>query len=578
VKPLGPVPVKGLEAPIDVYELVGAGPHRSRLHAAAARGFTRFVGRDAELEQLGQALSRADAGHGQAVAIVGEPGVGKSRLVWEVTHSHRIDGRLILQASSVSYGKATPYLPVIDLLNGYFGIEARDDPQAIREKVTGKLLTLDRRFEPALPALLALLNVPVDDAAWLDLDRPQRRQRTLETVKRLLLRETQRDPVLVVVEDLQWIDSETQALLDGVIDSLPTARLLLLVNYRPEYQHGWGSKTYYTQIRIDPLPSDSAEALLDSLLGADASLERLKRRLIERTGGNPVFLEESVRTLVETAILVGDRGAYRLARPVETVQVPATVQAVLAARIDRLPPEEKRLLQTASVIGKDVPLPLLQAISETAEGILRRDLTHLQAAEFLYEVSLVPELGYTFKHALTHEVAYSSVLLEQRKLLHERTAGAVAAVYRARLAEHYGALAHHYSRSANTTQAIRYLELAGLQSVQRAATTEAIGHFGAALDRLDTLPESPDRDKQELALRIALGSALTVAKGWAATEVETTYTRALELCHRLGDGPPLFPDSGECGSFMRCGRSYRGRVSWRNNCSASPSADTIPRF
>ena len=246
---LGPVPVKGLQEPIAVYELRRAGPLRSRFHAAAVRGLTRFVGRDGELEQLRQALGRAAGGHGQVVAIVGEPGVGKSRLVWEVTHSPRVHGWLVLQAGSVSYGKATSYLPVIDLLKRYFAIDDRDGPRAVREKLTGKLVTLDRAQEGSLPAFLALLDVPSDDPQWLTLDPAQRRRRTLDAVKRLLLRESQVQPLLVVVEDLHWIDSETQALLDGLVESLPAARLLLLVNYRPEYQHPWGSRTYYTQLR-----------------------------------------------------------------------------------------------------------------------------------------------------------------------------------------------------------------------------------------------------------------------------------------------------------------------------------------
>ena len=232
----------------------------------------------------------------------------------------------------------------------------------------------------------------------------------------MLLRESQVQPLLLVFEDLHWIDTETQALLDSLVESLPTARLLLLVNYRPEYQHGWGSKTYYTQLRLDPLPPASADAFLQALLGDDPSLAPLKQLLIERTEGNPFFLEESVRTLVETGVLVGEPGAYRLAQALPTIQVPATVQAVLAARIDRLPPEEKHLLQTAAVIGTEVPLPLLQAIAELPEAALHRGLAHLQAAEFLYETRLFPEHAYTFKHALTHEVAYGSLLQERRRV------------------------------------------------------------------------------------------------------------------------------------------------------------------
>ncbi len=410
VKPLGPVPVKGLEAPIEVFELVGAGPARSRLQAAVARGLTRFVGRDGELEFLRGALEKAGAGHGQVVAVVGEPGVGKSRLFWEFTRSHRTHGWLILESGSASYGKAIPYLPVIDLLKAYFQIETRDDVRKIREKVTGKLLTLDEAFKPSLPACLALLDVPAEDSQWEALDPPQRRQRTLDAVKRLLLRESQVQPLCLVFEDLHWIDSETQAFLDSLIESLPTTWVLFLVNYRPQYQHGWGSKTYYTQLRIDPLPPESASELLQALLGDDPGLQPVKQLLIERTQGNPFFLEESVRTLVETQALVGERGAYRLAKALPSVQVPASVQAILAARIDRLPPEDKRLLQSASVIGEDVPFTLLQAVVELPEDELRRGLSRLQAGEFLYETSLFPDLEYTFKHGLTYQVTYNSLL------------------------------------------------------------------------------------------------------------------------------------------------------------------------
>ncbi|HYN21929.1 MAG TPA: adenylate/guanylate cyclase domain-containing protein, partial [Thermoanaerobaculia bacterium] len=300
VKTLGPLPVKGLPEPVEVCELVGAGAVHSRLHAAAARGLTRFVGRDSEVDQLRQALERAQAGHGQVVAVVGEPGVGKSRLYWEFTHSHRAHGWLILESGSVSYGKATTYLPVIDLLKAYFRIEGRDETRTIREKVTGKVLSLDRALEPSLSALLSLLEVPVEDDAWGLLDPPQRRQRTLDAVKRLLLRESQVQPLMLLVEDLHWIDAETQALLDSLVESLPTARLLLLANYRPEYRHLWGGKTYYRQLRIDPLPAESAKDLLTSLLGTEQSLDSLKRTLIERTEGNALFLEESVRSLAET--------------------------------------------------------------------------------------------------------------------------------------------------------------------------------------------------------------------------------------------------------------------------------------
>jgi class 3 adenylate cyclase len=420
VTALGPIPVKGLDAPVEVFELVSASALRGRFPARVAGGLTRFVGRDTELAALQQLLERAGAGHGQIVAAVGEAGVGKSRLVYEFVHSHHTRGWRVLESASVSYGKATPYFPVVDLLKRYVHVEEGDDPRTIRAKVTGQILTLDESLQETLPALLSLLDALPEDSPFLELDLPQRRQRTLDGLKRILLRESQVQPLLLVFEDLHWIDSETQALLDSLIDSLPTARLLLLVNYRPEYQHGWGSKTYYTQLRLDPLSPASAEAVLDTLLGQDPSLVPLKQLLIARTEGNPFFLEESVRTLVETGVLICEPEAYRLTQALPTIQVPATVQAVLAARIDRLPPEEKGLLQTAAVVGTEAPLPLLQAIADLPEATLHRGLAHLQTAEFLYETRLFPEQVYTFKHALTHEVAYGSLLLERRRALHAR--------------------------------------------------------------------------------------------------------------------------------------------------------------
>src|SRR5262245_52467657 len=396
VKALGAMPVRGLRDPVEVYEVTGAGVVRSRLQVAAARGLTRFVGRQPELEALQQALAQAHAGHGQVVAAVGEAGVGKSRLLYEFGHSHHTQGWLVLESASVSYGKATPYFPVVDLLKRYCHVEERDDPRTIRAKITGQILTLDAALHETIPAFLALLDALPADSPFLTLDPPQRRQGTLDALTRLLLRESQEQPLLLLCEDVHWIDAETQALLDRLVESLPTARCLLLVTYRPEYQHGWGSKTYYRPLRLDPLPPASVDAFLQALLGADPSLMPLKALLIARTGGNPFFLEESVRTLVETGRLVGAPGAYRLLQP---LQMPATVQAVLAARIDRLPPEEKHVLQTAAVVGTEVPLPLLQAMADMPAEALYRHLAYLQRADFVYETRLFPEREYTFKHA-----------------------------------------------------------------------------------------------------------------------------------------------------------------------------------
>jgi class 3 adenylate cyclase/tetratricopeptide (TPR) repeat protein len=509
VTALGLIPIKGVVEPMAVFELTGVSTLRRRLQAAAVRGLTRFVGRQHELDALRQAMAQAEAGHGQVVALVGEAGVGKSRLVYEFVHAHPTQGWLVLESASVSYGKATPYLPVLDFLRRYCHVEDQDEARTVRAKVTGQVLTLDEALQDTIPALLSLLEVLPEDSPFRSLDPPQRRQRTLQALKRVLLRESQVQPLLLVFEDLHWIDTETQALLDSLVESLPTARLLLLVNYRPEYQHGWGSKTSYTQLRLDPLPPASADELLQALLGDDPSLVPLKPLLIARTEGNPFFLEESVRTLVETGVLVGEPEAYHLAQALPTIQVPATVQAVLAARIDRLPPEAKRLLQTAAVVGTEVPLPLLQAIAEVPDATLHRGLAHLQAAEFLYETRLFPEQVYTFKHALTHEVAYGSLLLERRRVLHARIVEAIEALMPDRVAEQVERLAHHAQRGEVWDKAVPYCQQAGARAFDHTAFREAVGYFEQALQALAHLPESSDTRGLAIELRLASGNPLT---------------------------------------------------------------------
>jgi class 3 adenylate cyclase/tetratricopeptide (TPR) repeat protein len=537
VKPLGPRQVKGLDRPVEVYEMVGASAVRSRLQAAAARGLTRFVGRGDELDQLRRALEQAGAGRGQIVAVVGEAGVGKSRLYWEFSRSHRTHGWLIAESSSVSYGKATPYLPVIELLRTYFGIDGRDDLRRIREKVTGKLLALDRALEPALPAFLWLLDVPIEDEPWQRLDPLERRRRALDGVRGLLLRESRAQPVLVLFEDLHWIDAETQMLLDALVESLPTARVLLLVNYRPEYQHRWTGKSFYRQLRIDPLPPESADDLLTALLGPYAALAPLRRLLIERTQGNPFFLEESVRALLEIQVLTGERGAYRLtvasAGLEKALQIPATARAILAARIDRLAPEDKRLLQGAAVIGKDVPFALLQAIADEPEETVRRGLGTLQAAEFLYEARLFPDLEYTFRHALTHEVAYGGVLHDRRRALHARIVDTIEGLHAERLAEHVDRLAHHAFHGEVWEKASRYCHQAGTKAAGRLAYRDAIARFEQALAALAHLPSDPDRIGQAIDIRFDIRNALVPLGDLA--ETARHIDEAGPLAEALGD-------------------------------------------
>jgi predicted ATPase/class 3 adenylate cyclase len=542
---LGAAQIKGVSEPVPVYEVVGVGPLRTRLHVAARRGLARFVGRQPELEHMQQAWEQAQRGQGQMVAAMGEPGVGKSRLCYEFKLRAQRDG-LVLETFSVSHGKAYPYLPLIELLNTYFQLTPQDDDRRRREQVTGKVLTLDRHLEDTLPYISALVGVAEAAAALAQGDPQLRRRHTFEAITRLFLRESRNQPVLLLVEDLHWLDSETHAWLQLFSERVATARLLLLVNYRPEFQHPWGSKTYYRQLRLDPLGPKEAHVLLTALLGDSAALQPLKHFILAKTAGNPFFMEEMVQTLVDQGVLLRDAaGGMQLVSPVTSaalaaLQLPPTVQGVLAARIDRLPAEEKALLQTLAVLGKEFAWSLLTQVTDQPDEELQRLLAHLQGAEFIYEQPAFPESAYTFKHALTQEVAYNAVLLERRRVLHERAAQAIEGLFAERLPEYYHALAHHYSRSGNTAKAVDYLHRTGHQAVERSAYSEAINHLTTALDLLTALPETHERSQQELTVQMTLGVALRATKGSGAPEVERLNIRARELCERVGEPPQLF--------------------------------------
>ena len=506
---LEPMAIQGLHSPVTAYELLAATPVRSRLRIAAARGLTQFVGRRSELEQLRQTCDQAHEGHGQVLAVVGEPGVGKSRLLHEFIHANGVQKWRVLEAGAILHGVTTNYLPVIDLLKEYFEIVTADESQAVRRKVTSKLLSLDASLQATVPAFLALLDVEAGDLQWGALDARQRRQRALDAIKRLLLRESQAQPLVLVFEDLQWIDPETQALLDGLVESLPAAHLLLLVSYRPEYRHAWTSKTCYSQVRVDPLTPARAEEMLDVLVGADISLDHLKRLLVERTDGNPFFLEESVRTLVETTALAGEPGAYRVTKSIEDVGVPATVEAVLASRIDRLSPEDKRLLQSAAAVGSHVPDGILREIAEISEDEHRQALARLQASEFLYETQLFPDLEYTFKHALTHEVAYQMLAPDRRRALHAAVLTVGERFYASQTGERAAWLAFHGVRGEVWNRAVIHLRTAAVRAIARAANRAAAQHLESALVAVDRLPPSRERTVLAIDVRIDLRHALT---------------------------------------------------------------------
>ena len=564
---------------------------------------------------------------------------------------------MVLETVSISHGKASAYLPVIDLLRNYFRIANEEDERTRREKVGGRITILDRGLEGTLPYLFSLLGVVEGDDPLAQMDGQIKKRRTLEAIKRIVLRESLNQPLMLIFEDLHWIDEHTQEFLNVLADSIGTAKILLLVSYRPEYSHQWNSKTYYTQLRLDPLGPESAEEMLSALLTSPApatqlqgasrersggdigvaegvraqnELAALKRLIIERTEGTPFFMEEIVRALFEDGVLQRDSphpdpspdtlswrddtppspakqagegskegsyregdgskggeqriGAVKLTRSMNAVTVPGTVQAVLASRIDRLAAGEKELLQTLAVLGREFPLglvcrvwrhlhprstshaeqqasaaPLALSLSHPhlaspatqrerdkqeasgGQSELERRLAQLQAGEFISEQPATGDIGYIFKHALTQEVAYNTLLVERRKLLHERAGLALESMFAEQLEDHLDELAYHYNRSDNVAKAVEYLGRAGEQALQRSAYADAISGLSAALNLLQRLPDSPERIQRELRLQLAIGPALSAVKGWAAPEVERAYTRARELCERVGNPPELLP-------------------------------------
>jgi class 3 adenylate cyclase/tetratricopeptide (TPR) repeat protein len=538
LKPLGPARIKGVTEPINVYEVMGIGPLRTRLQMSASRGLSKFVGRRAELEQLDKALELARGGHGQIVAAMAEAGVGKSRLFYEFKMRRQAEC-LVLEAFSFSHGKASAYLPVVDLLKSYFRIADRDDARTRREKVTGKVLALDRALEDTLPHLFALLGIPAGDSVLDEMDPSIRRRRTREAVKSLIVRESLNQPLILIFEDLHWVDAESEALLNLIADSIGTAQILLMVNYRPEYRHKWGNKTYYTQMRLDPLGRDNAAELLSAMLGDDGALDSLKATIIERTQGNPFFMEEMVQVLFDQGVLVRD-GTVSIARPLTSIQIPSTVKGILAARIDKLAGADKDLLQTLAVIGKEFPLGLVRRVAGKPDDELTPMLSNLQAAEFIYEQPAFPENEYTFKHALTQEVAYDSVLMNRRRAIHERTAAALEETFAATLDDHVAELAHHYGRGANASKAVEYLRRAAEQAGARSAYNDAIGYGREALRLIATMPESRERDQRELKIQMTMGPLIVAVQGFSSPELAINVNRAQELCRSAGETPEIF--------------------------------------
>jgi tetratricopeptide (TPR) repeat protein len=548
---LGPTEVKGVAQPINIYEVIATGSLHGHFDLAVRRGLTKFVGRQSELKQIAHALELARGAHGQIIAVVAEAGTGKSRLSYEFKATLAADCK-VLEAYSVSHGKASAWLPVLALLHNYFGIQEVDDPVIRREKLRAALTTLDPALSETQSYLFTLLAIPENPDPIAHMDAQVKRRRTLEALKRIVLRESLKQPIVVIFEDLHWVDDQTQALLDLLADGIGNARVLMLVNYRPEYRHEWGNKSYYSQLRLDALGRESAAEMLSTILGDGVELNPLKRLIIERTEGNPFFIEEMVQALFDEGTIVRN-GAVKLARSLSQMRLPPTVQGILASRIDRLPPAHKELLGTLAVIGRVSSLALIRRVAKRPDGKLEPMLAALQAGEFIYEVPAAAGIEYTFKHTLTQEVAYNSLLIEKRKELHERTAQAIESAFADQLNDHLTGLAYHYSRTDNASKAVEYLVQVGQQAIQRSAHAEAISNLNSAISRVHGLPDS--RDRAQRLVRLELTRARALAITGQTSEVEQAFLRAREVSEHLDFTEELSSALlGLCGQYLAHGK------------------------
>ena len=455
LRQLGSFELKGVAEPVGVCALEGLGELRTRLDVSRARGFSRFVGREREVSVLESALSQAREGNGQVIGVVGDAGVGKSRLCLEFVEGARARGVPVYDSHCLAHGRAIPFVPVLELLRGFFGITERDTDQAAQEKITGRLLLADEAFRDVLPVLFDFLGV-ADQRSQAPVLDPEARQRQLFAFARKLVQtRPDRDEAIILMDDLHWIDPGSDAFLAQFVEAVAPTKTLLLVNFRPEYQADWMGKSYYQQLPVMPLGPEAMGELLDDLLGGGASVEALKARVVSRAGGTPFFVEEMVQSLAESGALAGSRGGYRLERPVEEIEIPPTVQAVLAARIDRLPEREKQVLGTAAVIGRRFTEPVLSAVAELPDADLRASLQALGDAEFLYQEALYPQAEYAFKHPLTHEVALGAQLRERRARTHAAVARALEDLEPERADENAGLLAHHWEEAGEPGVAAR---------------------------------------------------------------------------------------------------------------------------
>jgi class 3 adenylate cyclase/tetratricopeptide (TPR) repeat protein len=530
---LGEFEIKGASRPVRVFELAGVGAARSRLDLARVRGFSRFVGRTEEMGALEAALERAKGGEGRAVGLIADPGVGKSRLCHEFVQRCREDGVEVFEAQAQAHGQSIPFMPVLQMLRSFFGIGERDPEQLAREKIAGRALLLDPEFTDDLPLMFDFLGVPDPDRPLQQMNAEARQRALGGIVCRLVNAPSRRKTLVLVIEDLHWIDEGSNTMLAGLIDSIEGTNTLAVLNYRPEYTPAWDASPLYRGISLAPLARADTGELLRDLAGEDPSLDGLDEPIHERTQGNPFFIEEIVRELAESGHLEGDRGAYRLARPIEGAGVPVTVQAILAARIDRLDPDSKQLLQVASVVGKELSARALGLTAGIEPDQIDHALCELIDAGFLYEAELYPQRILAFRHPLTREVAYGTQLADRRAATHAAAARATIELEPDRLDELAGLVAHHMAEGGETLEAARWYARAA-HWAGHSQPRDAMRLW----QRVTALADELDADEETIALAL-LSRMLQLEYAWRLgmdrEQADELAAEATAIATRKGD-------------------------------------------
>ena len=539
-KSLNKIQIKGKGKPQKVYELIRPGAVETRLEASAAKGLTKFVGRKNSLTALKESLEETEGGAGQVVGIVGEAGVGKSRLLLEFSNILNQRGHAYLEGRCLHYGGSMSYLPFLDILRSYFELKEGERELVIKQKMAEKIAGLDKELENDLPPIMELLSLKLENEAFIKLGAQQKRERTFEAVRNLFIRLSQEMTLILAVEDMHWIDKTSEELLDYLIGRLAGTNILLILLYRPEYTHQWGSKSYYSKIGLNQLTTQSSAELVQAILEKGEVSPEIRELILNRTSGNPLYMEELTHSLLENGFIQKKNQMFVFRGKASEIQVPDTIQGIIASRMDRLEDNLKRTMQFASVIGRDFAFRILQAITGLREE-LKANLLNLQGLEFIYEKSLFPELEYIFKHALTQEVAYSSVLHKRRKEIHEKIGQAIENIYAERLEEFYEMLAYHFVQGEVWDRAVIYLRKAGEQAMKKSAYVEAMAHLRKGLELLKKLPETDKRNELELALQFDLAASLIVPEGWISPGVEQAYVRSYELCQQVGETSKLIP-------------------------------------